>query len=215
MRFKLLLLSFYVVLSGTLVGQECKKIIKQKKGITYLRASKTLYTGTCIHIDRKSSTKSGQSSYKNGMLDGTEIWFYEDGAVKIEIDFKEGMKEGFWKHYSPEGLLTESVEYHKGKAHGRHTLYYETGKARLQRNFEEGVLNGHYIEYFEEGGINNECMYKNGLKEGLYRSYYPDGAIQSEYTFIHDKIDGVYRFFDVEGNVIYLWMYINGVKTAM
>lgn len=196
-------------------SQECSKILKVKKGIAYLKSSKELYSGACIQIDKKSKFKESIHPYKNGQLDGTEKWFYEDGNVKMEIDFKEGRKDGLWRHYSPDVLLTETVEYQKGKAHGKHSLYFESGKVRLQRNFKEGVLNGHWIEYFEDGQVNNKCAYKNGVKEGEYHSYYPNGNIQSEYEFKNDKIHGVYRFYDIEGNIIYMWMYENGVKGIM
>ena len=51
----------------------------------------------------------------NGYKEGTSKWFYSNGNIKSEINFKKNKQDGSFKLYSLEGEIIDSGIYKAGK----------------------------------------------------------------------------------------------------
>lgn len=51
---------------------------------------------------------------KDGLLDGAFIMIFSDGAINTG-KYKDGELDGFFKTYTPKGILVSKVKYKKGK----------------------------------------------------------------------------------------------------
>ena len=64
---------------------------------------------------------------------------YDDGKLKFESQWKDGLQEGTQKQYYPSGKLMVEGTFKKGKADGIIKVYDETGKVILEEKWKEGV----------------------------------------------------------------------------
>ena len=51
----------------------------------------------------------------NGFKEGTSKWFYANGNIKSEINFKKNKQDGPFKIFSKDGSIIESGEFKDGK----------------------------------------------------------------------------------------------------
>jgi antitoxin component YwqK of YwqJK toxin-antitoxin module len=58
--------------------------------------------------------------------------YYESGALKKEVTFKNGKKEGLAKKYYESGVLRLSILYKNGKPEGFYTIYDESGAMKQE-----------------------------------------------------------------------------------
>jgi antitoxin component YwqK of YwqJK toxin-antitoxin module len=52
-----------------------------------------------------------QGDYSHGNPDGKHLYYYEDGSVREEQNYVNGIKEKNWKKYNQEGVLFLTIEY--------------------------------------------------------------------------------------------------------
>ena len=70
-----------------------------------------LFSGICFEKE-PNSQYNYEREFENGIQNGPEIKFYENGNIKEEISYKLGIKDGYHKYYSLEGnlVLEELIE---------------------------------------------------------------------------------------------------------
>lgn len=66
--------------------------------------------------------------------------FYEDGAVKMEVELKRGLKHGTFKEYYPDGTLKIRGKYKNDIMDGTWKYYDEKGELNETKEFENGEL---------------------------------------------------------------------------
>ena len=104
-------------------------------------------------------------SLKNNQLDGPACWFSAEGDTIKYGDFKEGVKEGPWKHnnydYDPD---TDEVKL-AGFLNGE---YKDT--TIVEVNYKDGLLDGFYRN-IENGRVTETGHFKNGKEWGEWHHY--------------------------------------------
>ncbi len=100
---------------------------------------------------------------KQGLKQGAWKDFYPDGKVKSEINFIGGKKSGYVKTFSPTGSLL-NIEKYVGDS-------LEKDAPEITTNLE--VRN----EYYEDGSIKKTGTYLFNLAEGTHKEYSPEGKI--------------------------------------
>lgn len=93
-----------------------------------------------------------EENYKDGKLDGVVKNYYPNGKLTEETHYKEGKKDGVSKVYTDEGILIEEVAYLDDKLHGFGKYYNLKGQLQEQGNYENGVRKGKW-EFFIDGEI--------------------------------------------------------------
>ncbi len=81
-----------------------------------------------------------EKDWKTLLLDGKPYTgnvkkLFDNGQVAIEGEVVNGLREGEWKWYYPDGKLKRTSIYKKGKKNGKTIYYYPNGKKRSEIYF--------------------------------------------------------------------------------
>lgn len=126
------------------------------------------------------------------------------------LTYQEGVPEGPFKYYYPDGKPAQEGAYKAGSIEGSSTMLYPNGRVFGKLIYVAGKKHGRQEYFYPDGKLNFFYDYKNGLKEGAYESYYPDGKIKESFHNVADSIDGVYRYYYPSGQVWTEATYKNG-----
>ncbi len=128
-----------------------------------------------------SGGKSEESYYKNGVLKGEQIFYYENGQIQEVRNFdKDGSFSGAYKSYHETGKLKSEGQYVNGSMSGKWKFFYRTGNIKEIVHFRDNVENGPFIEYYENGKISAEGTYINELEHGALKKYNDKGELTSQ-----------------------------------
>jgi len=111
----------------------------------------------------------------NGKKHGVWKTFYSNDVVKYEENYKNGLKDGFFKTFDMEGNLLLIKKYIDDI---------------LQEDDPDVVKLDIKIDYYESGNIKTVGSYKNNIPEGVRREYRIDGTIESAKIFRNGNITG-------------------------
>jgi len=92
----------------------------------------------------KSGVLSHTTDYKNGLIDGDQIYYYDNGEVSV--------------HY----------KYKNGKEHGKMLAYHKNRKISQVAYHKNGRMDGPYREYDKNGKLTLTFHYKNGRRTDVY-----------------------------------------------
>ncbi|CAL2101483.1 Antitoxin component YwqK of the YwqJK toxin-antitoxin module [Tenacibaculum sp. 190130A14a] len=101
-----------------------------------------------------------EENYKDGKLEGVVRNYYPNGKLTEETYYKEGKKEGSSKVYTDDGILIEEVAYVNGKLHGFGKYFNLKGQLQERGNYENGVRKGKW-EFFIDGEVVTKRKRKN------------------------------------------------------
>lgn len=117
-----------------------------------------------------------------GLRDGAWKEYYPNGALKSEGNYNKGKRIGQWKFYHPNGQLEQIGSYNKdGKEDGQWTWYYATGDLLREESYFNGMMDGFSIEYDEYGKVIAEGEYIEDYREGPWKFNYGDFRSEGEY----------------------------------
>jgi antitoxin component YwqK of YwqJK toxin-antitoxin module len=89
---------------------------------------------------------------------------YPDGKLKQECSFKEGLKDGYERVFMNNGDRVMESEYKEDKLHGEHKRYFQN-RLILECNYKDGILEGDYKAFnMITGKLEEHCVYKDGVK---------------------------------------------------
>ena len=128
-----------------------------------------------------SGGKSEESYYKNGVLRGEQIFYYESGQIQEVRNFdNNGSFSGAYKSYHETGKLKSEGQYVNGSMNGKWKYFYRTGNIKEIVHFRDNVENGPFIEYYENGKISAEGTYVNELEHGVLKKYNDKGELTAQ-----------------------------------
>jgi antitoxin component YwqK of YwqJK toxin-antitoxin module len=70
--------------------------------------------GTWLYFTKKGNLMFKYNYFLNEE-DGECVWYWDNGKKWIIGNYKNGLKEGPWKHYNADGTLTKTVIFIEGK----------------------------------------------------------------------------------------------------
>lgn len=114
----------------------------------YKKGLKTIYHGSykTYFSDRKLLS---DRNYKDGQLDGLSRFYDFNGAILSEINYKEGKQEGSSKQYS-NGKVESETTYSNGILNGKYVRYFPDGRLMLEGTNINGKID--ITKYgFEDG----------------------------------------------------------------
>ena len=89
------------------------------------------YAGT------NSKSKEMECTYKNGKLIYQK--FYENGNYQEIGSYENGVRHGYWKYFSPEGVCEAEGEYIQGKKEGNWKIWNQEKKEYKIINYKNGI----------------------------------------------------------------------------
>jgi len=109
-------------------------------------------------VDNRKLMVAKTSMYKNGVLDGDMIEYFESGTVKSKVKYVNGVKEGVSVINHPAGNPMVKENYIHGVLHGWQYAYDITGKEIGKKYYLKGeILEGKRLEdrlkYCKDNGI--------------------------------------------------------------
>jgi antitoxin component YwqK of YwqJK toxin-antitoxin module len=127
--------------------------------------------------------------FLNGKKTGLWKHFYENGAIKSEITYKNNIPFGYAKFYFKNGNISEEGNWENYKWNGNYKYYYESGQLRYDWKFVNGVRESTQKYYFENGKLNFEGEWKNGGESGTIKEYNEDGTLKEERAYRNGQYD--------------------------
>ncbi|WP_218598749.1 toxin-antitoxin system YwqK family antitoxin [Polaribacter sp. NJDZ03] len=114
--------------------------------------------------------------YKNS--DSLYVKFFTlKGKIETEGVLKGKDRVGNWKYFYPDGIIMSEENYKKGKLHGAQIIYYQDGQVTEFSNYKNGLLDGVKTTYASNGVLIEELTYKNGELTGLAKYFELDGKL--------------------------------------
>jgi antitoxin component YwqK of YwqJK toxin-antitoxin module len=149
--------------------------------------------------------------FKDGREEGQGFEYDTTGTIITLIDYragfmkkiekinrrdKDGLKQGVWKEFYPNGFLKNECTYLDGKRNGYLKEY--NGKGELQNT----------TKYVDDKIIENAPEL---ARLDLKTIYYPDGSIKSTGTYKYGIPEGAIREFSEDGKIASAKIYKDGI----
>lgn len=80
-----------------------------------------------------------------------EVNYYDNGAVYMEGDIKNDLREGEWISYFQDGKVQSKGFFEKDLRTGKSLVYHENGNLWMDGYYKEGRMVGLWIYYDEQG----------------------------------------------------------------
>ncbi len=126
--------------------------------------------------------------------------YYIDGTKQMEgfslNDNPNNEKfHGLVKYYFENGVLFQEINYKEGKIDGIRKVYFESGKLKTITDYKNDKKEGKFSEYYETGELFSRGNFENNLKEGNWRTFYKSGKIKERGNYVKDEKAGTWKIF--------------------
>lgn len=170
---------------------------------------------------------------KKGQKQGVFKSFYEDSdQLKTEGEYLNDLKHGYFREYSPKGILLSTTKYELGQVIENaeelenleiKTTYHRNGQISTLRSYRNGILEGVSKNYDSSGVIVNSKIYRNGkllgegiinekgIKEGFWKEYFLEsGKLKAEGEYKNGARFGEWKFYFESGELEQKGKYLEG-----
>lgn len=128
--------------------------------------------------------KVAEGNYVNEVKEGTWKYFSNNTLISDE-QYKNGVKNGISHSYYDSGEIMEQIDWKDGKQEGSYRIFFKTGEPYMQYKVSNDKRNGLCLTYFQNGRTEMEAYYSNGLRDGSWNFYKEGGELW--YTLKYDK----------------------------
>lgn len=159
---------------------------------------------------------------KSGLKQGGWKYFWTNGNLKLEAQYLNDKKHGFFKYYNEDGeflyvekyendnLITDAKETRQME---RRQTYHKNGRVAISATYYEGRPDGLRRDFDTTGKITNGYLYENGwlrfegitdlngLRQGLWKEYYPTGELRSKGKYKNSRPIGEWNFYFTDKTV--------------
>ena len=122
--------------------------------------------------------------------------FYEDGLKKFIEPHEDNKLNGKSTYWFPNGQLSAEINYKAGKKNGSITTYFEDGSPKVQGNFTNDLENGQFTVWNEYDGSRTEYICKDGERNGSYMKFNGDGNKIIAGNYLAGLRDGQWNYED-------------------
>ncbi|MEZ4721658.1 MAG: hypothetical protein R2813_07280 [Flavobacteriales bacterium] len=150
----------------------------------------------------QTGEKSSEVSYigEDGVQSDAKF-FHVNGTVMGEGKYLNQKKDGVWKYYDDQTILSSVEPYKAGKLEGVVKVYFLNGKVAAEIPYVNGLKNGPFVEYFSDGSVRMQGTYQDNTYTGEYVQNFPTGKpmIKGQYTAAVK--DGLWIYYADDGRV--------------
>lgn len=145
-------------------------------------------------IDNKPSARGSYISiskldFNQSILDGECTTYYPDGKIKSVVNYANGIRNGKEINYFENGNIQFAGLFKDGEVTSIQ-VYLENGQINKEMGINQGQIHGEYKEYYENGVLGILKTYNNGQENGPVKYYNPDGSIAYSSNMKNNTIDG-------------------------
>ncbi len=159
---------------------------------------------------------------RNNLKQGRWVYFYENGRIRLEGNYRDDKKNGYFKQYDRDGNLIIVEKYLDDLLQENvaelveldvRTDYYPSGKIKTVASYKDGIPEGVRREYAEDGRIvmaytfiegqmtGQGIMNEQGIKQGHWKEFFRDGQLKAEGDYSNGKKVGGWKFFYPDGTL--------------
>ncbi|MDD7884855.1 toxin-antitoxin system YwqK family antitoxin [Flavivirga sp. 57AJ16] len=130
--------------------------------------------------------------YKKVPFTGHLQTYYVDKNLKSDIEYVEGKKEGYEKHWFKNGSISMERYYIKGLKSGIHKAWWNDTVLKFEYHFnEKGEYHGMVKEWYKTKQLYRDFNYLNGKEVGRQRLWKLNGTIKANYEVVHGERFGL------------------------
>lgn len=135
---------------------------------------------------------NGVLLYNNHPFNGNLIDYHHDGGIKSDIQYVDGRKNGYEKHWFSDESLAVERYYTKGLKTGIHKAYWKSGFLKFEYHFnEKGEYHGNVKEWYKTNILYRDFNYINGKEAGKQRLWKSNGTIKANYEVVNGERFGL------------------------
>lgn len=141
------------------------------------------------------SLESFFGTYRNGILNGRYVKYFENGKIEEEGQYKNGKAEGEWTHYYFYYDKWLIRNYRNGEAHGYFYNFYINGDTTQIRFFVDGLEHG-ITKHMDEhtGAITLIEPWNMGERHGIRKFFNSEGVQTSADYFYNGDMIGYEKY---------------------
>ena len=135
-------------------------------------------------------------------------WFYDQGVVREEVHYRQGVKHGIQVLHQ-DGVLTDSVVWSQGQKEGNAKSFRADGTLRLTTPYQRNVREGKSVQFNLNEVPHGFRWYKNdrlvasevfnrrdeeGLKSGEWKVFHTSGRVWNRDPMSKTCVTGCFNF---------------------
>ena len=181
-----------------------------KKSPTYY-SEDGLFNGVMYDVNPKGVLVL-ESTIKDGKLNGLYKEWYENGELKIELNYINGVFDGLVVDDTYDVKFDGNVSSYNNKLlNGDVVIFYPNQNVQMFSEFKNGIPIGKTKLWYENGELWMEGNVINGLLvDGIVRMFYWNGQLEMEENYKNNVLDGLRRGWDTNGQLKFEQTYDNG-----
>jgi antitoxin component YwqK of YwqJK toxin-antitoxin module len=141
------------------------------------------------------------ASYKEGLLQGQNLMFHENGKKYVDAIYKNDSLNGKYEYYTNNGALAQRKYFKAGNLDSIYKAYFKVGEKNLEYYFpyKNGQIQGEALEYYANGDLFEKTYYVSGNKNGLKTGFHFNQQIASEINYANGELNGSYKSYHTNG----------------
>lgn len=132
----------------------------------------------------------------------TETEYYPNGKVKSVIHYKNKKEDGLSVYYREDGSKALEIEMKNGRKNGKMVRWFSNNVPETTAYYQNDSLEGDFVEYDRKGFPLTRIEYHNGRKEGAYFSWHDRDLVREKGYFKNDLYDGEWEYYDRRGVLV-------------
>ena len=146
-----------------------------RDGLKYQQDSQKPYSGKVFNFWDNGNMKL-EGSYKDGLMNGKWTWYREDGKKMVKAYYVDGNGNG-------DKMIYEDLGIPRNGADGELTFWNENGQKMYKGTFKDGEQDGKWTFWYENGQKKERGNFKNDKRIGEWTYYNDDGSIKEVKDF--------------------------------
>jgi antitoxin component YwqK of YwqJK toxin-antitoxin module len=164
-------------------------------GVTFEKFSDVPFTGT--------TTGAAEGKMQDGLWSGKVSFYGPNNMLHREVTYREGIKDGQFVGWCKNGNKRVEVEFKNNQKTGWYEENYCEGAPRIRTNFREDVIIEDSVEtYFINGKSERYFPLLNGQTNGVAFWYRKDGSIRNQVAVEQGQLAGDCIEYDKDGMLI-------------
>lgn len=174
---------------------------------------------------------------ENGKKHGTWKEFYPDFHVQKEMNYSNGLLDGYYKEYDEKGNLLLAILYQDGKIVKTDSesdnkrvneTFYPSGQLKTSGLFIGDTPVGIHQTYDTDGNVTATNIFtengnlsavgiidREGNREGKWEVFYSDGSVQTKGAYKNGMREGEWQFLFQDGRIEQKGNYSKGRKNGV
>jgi antitoxin component YwqK of YwqJK toxin-antitoxin module/Tfp pilus assembly protein PilF len=144
-------------------------------------------------------TPESEGMIRNGLYEGQWKFFYPNGNVQNLLNFSGGLQSGRQISYHISGGIKDDFTCIDGLIEGEFRSFYPSGKLERKGNFTQNEYDGEWFEYYAYDTIESRTFYHKGLRKGLSMNFALSGRRYFDEFFNNEGDSYRLILYDAEG----------------